>query len=82
MAAVKPTKRNHFQDSFRAVADDITKGLSTIRSTVADGKWVKWDALCRYVDLNPLLVLYREPVPILNTFVRQYCTGSLAPNVR
>ena len=72
---MEPGKYTGFRDIFCAAVDDITKGLSTIRATVADGKWVKWDAFCRYVDLNPLLVLYRDPVPILYVFARQYRTG-------
>ena len=32
--------------------------------------------------LDPLIVLYMYPVPILNTFVRQYKTGALSPRER
>ena len=31
------------------------------------------------MDLNPLPVLYRDLVPILKTFTRQYRKGDLAP---
>ena len=34
------------------------------------------------MTLNPLLITYRDLVPILDTFTRQYQTGALAPSVR
>ena len=40
------------------------------------------DNFCQDVDLNSLLVLYRDPVPILNTPARNYRIGSLDPNIR
>ena len=43
---------------------------------------MKWAKLCWYVALNPLLVFYRDPLPILNTFARQYRAESLAPRRR
>ena len=33
------------------------------------------------MDLYPLLVLYRDMVPILNAFKRWYRTGAIAPSV-
>ena len=38
--------------------------------------------LLRKVDLGSLLVAYKEPVPILNGFARDYRTGNIAPNSR
>ena len=32
--------------------------------------------------LDPLLVAYKEPVPILNAFAKDYRTGNIAPNRR
>ena len=66
--------------SFPTVAQDITKGLSASRATAADGHWMTWSEFCQNVALDTLLISYMDPVPILNTFVRQYRTESLAPS--
>ena len=34
------------------------------------------------VSLNPLIILYRYLVPILNTFARLYRAGAIAPSGR
>ena len=34
------------------------------------------------MDINPLLILYKDLVPILNNLVRQYRTVSLTPSGR
>ena len=58
-------------DISRAVVDEIIQGLFTIREYAADGDWEKWEKFCRYVALNPLLIICRNPVPVLNAFARQ-----------
>ena len=68
MVTVYTFKRSHFRDSFRAASDNIAKGLSTIRSAASDGHWANWAALCRDLYLEPLPILYKEPVPILKDF--------------
>ena len=40
---------------------------------------MKWAELCLDVNLNPLIILYMDPVPIFNTFTSQYRTGVLTP---
>ena len=81
MVTVDPAKCTCFHDSFRAAADNIFKGLSTSRSAAADGYWRKWAILYREVSFNPLLVLYRYPVPIISAFARQYRTWGITPSV-
>ena len=71
MENMDPTKCTCFRNIFHAMPDDISKGISTSRSTDASGHWENWDSFCRGVDLDPLLVLYRDPFPILNAFSRQ-----------
>ena len=77
VAHVDPVNHNSFCDSFCAVADDIAKGLSTSRSAAANGIWLNWTALYRDVDLDPLLILYRDLFLLLNAFARQYRTGAI-----
>ena len=43
---------------------------------------MKWANFCQDTELDPLLVLYRDLVPILSTFARQYWTGALTPSGR
>ena len=78
--AVGPSKPARFCDSFRTVVHSISEVLSSSRAAVANGHWMKWAELCLDMALYPLLILYRDPVPILNTFTMQYRTVSLAPS--
>ena len=71
MATVDPAKRTRFHNSFCNAAEEISEGLSTSKYAATDRHWEKWAALCKGVALNPLLVSYRDLVPILNAFVRQ-----------
>ena len=77
--AVDPSNIFRFFDSFHAVAQDITKGLSASQAAAANGHWPTWAKLYIYMYFEPPLVLYRDAVPILNTFMRQYQTGALYP---
>ena len=56
--------------------------MSVGQATAADGHWNKWAYFCARVALDPLLVAYKDPVPILNAFTRDYRTGNIAPNSR
>ena len=56
--------------------------MSFGRATATNGHWTKWAYFCARVDLDPLLVAYKDPVPILNAFSRDYRIGNIAPNSR
>ena len=71
MVVVNPSKQYCFCNSFCAAANNIAEGLSASQAAAADGHWMKWANFCQDVVLEPLLVLYWDPVPILNNFVRQ-----------
>ena len=74
-----PIKNTRFRDSFRAVADDIAKGLSNSRTASADGNWDKLTEFCGDVDLKPLLIWCRYHGPILNYFTQKYIKGAITP---
>ena len=82
MATVDPAAQTRFWNSFSTVTEDIREGLSVGRTTAADGHWTKWSYFYARVDLDPLLVAYKYPVPILNAFAQDYRTGNMAPNSR
>ena len=63
-----PVKCTPLRDSFCAVAENIGKGLFTRRVAAADGYWENWYMICRYVALKPIIISYRDPVPILKYF--------------
>ena len=79
MATVDPVAKTRFWHSFRSATEDISEGLSTGRATAANGHWTKWTYFCARVALDPLLVAYQYPIPILNAFARDYRTGAIAP---
>ena len=82
MANVEPVAQTRFWHSFRSVMEDISEVLYTGLATAADGHWTKWTYFCARVALDPLLVAYQDPVPILNVFAQDYQTGNIAPNSR
>ena len=80
MATVEPVAQTRFWHSFRSATEDIREGFSTGQATAANGHWTKWTYFCARVALDPLLVAYQDPVPILNAFTRDYQTGNIAPD--
>ena len=82
MATVDPVAQTRFCHSFRSATEDISEGLFTGRATAADGHCTKLTYFCARVALDPLLVAYQDPVPILNAFARYYRTGNIAPGSR
>ena len=79
MADADTAARVRFCNTFYAAMEDIAEGLSTGQACAADGHWTKWDNFCSRVALNPLLIGYKKPVPILNIFARYYRPGDIAP---
>ena len=63
-----PVNHTRFFNIFHTAVDDIYEGISTIRTAYAYGNWTRWYGFCRDEALDPLLVSYQDPVPILNTF--------------
>ena len=80
MEAVDPYNRARFCNSCCAVANNIAKGAS--RYATANGHWKKWAEFYQDMAFEPLLVSYQDLVRIINTFVRQYWTGSPASSVQ
>ena len=72
MATVDLAAQTRFWSSFSTATEDIREGLSVGQATAADDHWTKWSYFCARVTLDPLLVAYKDPVPILNTFARDY----------
>ena len=68
MADVDTAARVCFCNTFCTAMEYIAEGLSTGQSCAADGHWTKWENFCSRVALDPLLIGYKEPVPILNIF--------------
>ena len=56
----------------------IAKGLYTSRSVSNDNHWTICPDFYTSVALNPLLLLYKEPIPILATFSAKYRRGNIS----
>ena len=82
MTTVDPPNCTRFRNSFRAAADYITKGLSTRRAAAANGNLENWAEFYRDMALDPLLISYRDPAPILKNSVSPYRTRVIAPSGR
>ena len=79
MADVDIAARDLFCNTFCAATEDIAEGLSTGRACTDDGHWTKWANFCSRVALEPQLIGYKDPVPILNFFARDYMMGDITP---
>ena len=79
MEDVDTAARDRFCNTFCAATEYIANGLYTGRAYAADGHWTKWANFCSRVALDPLLIGYKDPVPILNIFARYYRTGDITP---
>ena len=79
MADVDTAARDHFCNTFCAATENIAEGLSKGRACTADWHWTKWANFCSRVALNPILIGYKDPVPILNIFAWDYRTGNITP---
>ena len=80
MAHVYPVKRQCFRNNFCAVAEDITKVLSSIRSASYNGHLMTWYNFFVVVALENLLVSYQDLFPNFNAFVQQCLTISISPS--
>ena len=80
METVDPAAQTRFWNSFSTAAEDIQEGLSAVRATATNGHWTKWEYFCARVALDPLLVAYKDHVPIFNAFARDYRTGNITPD--
>ena len=79
MTDVDTSTRVRFCNTFCAATEDIAEGLSTGRACAADGHWTKWSKFCSRVALDPILIGYKDSVPILNILYRDYRTGDITP---
>ena len=72
MAHVDPIQQQRFLSSFCAVTEAIVEGLSASRAYSINNHWKIWSAFFANVALNPLLLSYKDPIPILDTFAAEY----------
>ena len=79
MADVDTAARKRLCNTLCAATEDIAKGLSTGRACAADGHWKKWANFFLRVSLDPLIISYNDPTPILNTFAQDYRTRDIDP---
>ena len=78
MAHVDPFHQQRFLCSFCAAEEAISEGLSDSRSASAYTHWKIWSTLCTNATLNPLLLLYKDPILILATFAAEYRHGNIS----
>ena len=68
-----------FQADVAALPDDIAAGVTPKRSQAARGHWKIWCDWCEGLGHDPGLSQWRDPVPVLQVFMRQFKDGRLAP---
>ena len=71
MEVVDTSKQSRLCDSFHAVANNISKGLSDSAAAATNGHCTNWAEFCLDMELEPLLFLYRVRLPILNASASQ-----------
>ena len=78
MANLDPVHQYFFLCRFRSVREAIAEGLYASRSVSTNTHWTIWSDLCANVALNPILLLHKEPIPILTTFSAKYHRGDIS----
>ena len=71
MANVDPTHKKRFLCSFRATTESTAKEFSASRTAYAYTHWKIWSYLCANMALNPLVLLYKDPILILAKFASE-----------
>ena len=56
----------------------IAEGISTSISASSNTHWAIWSAFWANVALEPLLLSYKYPIPILATFATNYRRGNIS----
>jgi len=82
VAAAPAATRDHLIDSFRAVAQDVSLGVSASRAASASSSWAHWRAFCHSINADETLETYADPVPALQLYARQYRSGEASPSKR
>ena len=78
MAHVKSVQKQNFLCSFCAAEEAIAEGLSTSTAASDNTYWTIWYAFCANRSLNPLLLSYNYPIPILSTSATDYRHGGIS----
>ena len=80
MENVDPVHQHCLMCSFRAATEAIANGLSDSRPTSTNNHWTIWSAFCANMASDPLLLSYKDPIPILATFSADYRCGDISAN--
>lgn len=79
MAAVDGPARDPLIRDLHALSQDVDNGISPRRTKAAQTAWRVWTQFCATLAIDPGLSDFRDPVPVLMLFARQWREGSIAP---
>ena len=79
MVTVDTANQTRLRDSFSDSTEEIREELSVGKATAADGHFTKWAYFCSRVALDPLLVAYKDSVPIPMDLIRTTGHETLHP---
>ena len=77
MENVDPVQQKRFLCSFCAATEAIAEGISASRAASDDTHWTICSVFCANVALDPLLLLYRDTIPILAKIAAEYRRGNI-----
>ena len=80
MADMDPVHQQRFMCTFCATTEAIAEGLSASRAASANNHWKIRSDFCTNAD--PILMLYKDPIPLLATFAAKYCSGDIRASVK
>ena len=72
--------RVHFQSDLSVVAQSFALGVCHSRRDATAHIFAIWQQFCQDHNLDPTLVQYSDPVPLLQVFGHRYRSGNLAPS--
>jgi hypothetical protein len=62
--------------------DKVAAGVHSSRASTDRTNWRQWCAFCLNLRLDPSLAGVQDPIPLLQMFAHQVCTGQLAADGR
>ena len=74
-----PVIREQYCADWCALTSATARRLSRQRNTNVCSTWRLWEDFCTTLNIQPMSLGSRNPLPILLLFAQQYRTGSIAP---
>jgi hypothetical protein len=80
MANASPAAASAFRADLLALPQEIADGVTDKRAKAQREHWKIWVTFCEDSNLDPSLFYLRDPIPVMQVFMRRFRDGRLAPS--